>query len=95
MKPWVTKKITEYLGVEEMTLISFICKKLAEHMSAQETETQLQLVLEEEAKDFTIKMWRMLILSEKIAGVCGFDLAILTDAEISKRRLRYVMGPGK
>lgn len=28
VKPWVTKKIVEYIGEEEPTLVDFICQKV-------------------------------------------------------------------
>jgi len=61
MRPWVTKKIVEYLGEEEGTLIEYICKKISEHKKPQEILEQLSLVLDEEASVFVVKMWRMLI----------------------------------
>jgi RNA-binding protein 25 len=67
MKPWVTKKIMEYLGEEESTLINYICKKLLEHATPENTEAALLLVLEEEASDFMIRMWRMLIYNVLVA----------------------------
>lgn len=61
MKPWVTKKIMEYLGEEEKTLIDFIMGKIAAHTPPNEILQQLTLVLDEEAEIFVVKMWRMLV----------------------------------
>jgi RNA-binding protein 25 len=61
MKAWVKKKIIEYLGEEEATLIDYICKKLNEHTAPDILLELLLLVLEDEASDFVIRMWRMLI----------------------------------
>lgn len=61
MKSWVTKKIVEYLGEEEATLIEFVLAKMANHMAPQEILDQLAFVLEDEAEVFVIKLWRMLI----------------------------------
>ena len=61
MKPWVTKKILEYLGEEEKTLIDFIMGKIAGHTAPGEILQQLALVLDEEADMFVLKMWRMLV----------------------------------
>jgi hypothetical protein len=61
MKTWVKKKIIEYLGEEESTLIDYICKKLSEHTAPDILLELLLLVLEDEASDFVIRMWRMLI----------------------------------
>eukprot|EP01123_Difflugia_compressa_P001378 TRINITY_DN11581_c0_g1_i1.p1 TRINITY_DN11581_c0_g1~~TRINITY_DN11581_c0_g1_i1.p1 ORF type:complete len:245 (-),score=72.47 TRINITY_DN11581_c0_g1_i1:281-1015(-) len=63
MRPWVAKKISEFLGEEEITLIEYICKKLTDHSPPQDIVDQLQLVLDDEATVFVIKMWRMLIYS--------------------------------
>lgn len=77
MKIWVKKKIIDYLGEEEQSLINYICKKLNEHTPPDlllgivilqfslinffnETGSLVQ-VLEDEASDFVIKLWRMLI----------------------------------
>lgn len=58
MKPWITKKIIEYLGEEEITLIEFILAKMSQHMAPQEILDQLAFVLEDEAEMFVIKLWR-------------------------------------
>lgn len=58
MKPWITKKIIEYLGEEEPTLIDFVVTKMGERMIPQEILAQLQFVLEDEAEVFVIKLWR-------------------------------------
>jgi len=68
MKIWVQKKIVEYLGEEEMTLIEYICKKLKEHTPPDQILELLSLVLEEEASDFVIRMWRMLIYNILMVG---------------------------
>jgi RNA-binding protein 25 len=61
MRPWVIKKIMEYLGEEEKTLVDFILSKIAGHKPPTEILDQLSLVLDEEAEGFVIKLWRALI----------------------------------
>jgi len=61
MKAWITKKILEYLGEEEKTLIDFIMGKIQTHITPSEILSQLSLVLDEEAEIFVVKMWRMLV----------------------------------
>jgi RNA-binding protein 25 len=61
MNGWVKKKIVEYLGEEEQSLINYICKKLTEHTPPDLLLENLLQVLEDEASDFVIRMWRMLI----------------------------------
>eukprot|EP01112_Ceratiomyxa_fruticulosa_P019134 TRINITY_DN6213_c0_g1_i3.p1 TRINITY_DN6213_c0_g1~~TRINITY_DN6213_c0_g1_i3.p1 ORF type:complete len:557 (+),score=136.96 TRINITY_DN6213_c0_g1_i3:43-1671(+) len=73
MKPWITRKIKEYLGEEESTLIGFIVSKLSSHTSPQEILDQLGLVLDEDADIFVVKMWRMLAF-EMLAAKEGAKL---------------------
>ncbi len=35
IKPWVNKKIVEYIGEEEPTLTEFICQKVMAHSTPQ------------------------------------------------------------
>jgi len=68
MRPWITKKIVEYLGEEEKTLIDFIINKLIGHTAPNEILEQLLLVLDEEAEVFIVKLWRMLIFETLIVN---------------------------
>lgn len=60
MASWVTKKIVEYLGEEEPTMIEFILKKLDQHAKADEILDELQLVLDDDAEVFVKLLWRKL-----------------------------------
>eukprot|EP01103_Thecamoeba_quadrilineata_P018686 TRINITY_DN724_c0_g1_i1.p1 TRINITY_DN724_c0_g1~~TRINITY_DN724_c0_g1_i1.p1 ORF type:complete len:695 (+),score=172.47 TRINITY_DN724_c0_g1_i1:120-2087(+) len=61
MKMWVTKKIVEYLGEEEVELINFILEKISSHTPPSEITQQLKSVLDDESQVFVAKMWRKLI----------------------------------
>ncbi|XP_033626788.1 RNA-binding protein 25-like isoform X2 [Asterias rubens] len=61
IKPWINKKIVEYIGEEEATLTEFICSKLLAHSSAESILSDITMVLDEEAEVFVVKMWRLLI----------------------------------
>ena len=65
MKPWISKKITEFLGEEEPTLVDYIMSSTREHVKATEMLDRLQGILDEEAEMFVLKMWRMLIFEIK------------------------------
>nr|CUU00490.1 hypothetical transcript [Hymenolepis microstoma] len=71
IKPWVDKKIVEYLGEPEATLSKFICEQLLEHKPPSKMLSDIALVLEEEAEIFVAKMWRLLIyaIAEKNLGL--------------------------
>jgi len=61
IKPWVNKKIFEYIGEEEETLVDFICSKVLSKCSAKRILEDVAMVLDEESEVFVVKMWRLLI----------------------------------
>ncbi|KAL2510394.1 splicing factor PWI domain-containing protein/RNA recognition motif (RRM)-containing protein [Forsythia ovata] len=65
MRPWISKKITEFLGEEEVTLVDYIVSSTQEHVGAGEMFDRLQSILDDEAEMFVLKMWRMLIFEIK------------------------------
>ncbi|KAM1744807.1 hypothetical protein ACFX11_011645 [Malus domestica] len=65
MRPWISKKITEFLGEEETTLVDYIVSSTQEHVGAERMLQLLQSILDEEAEMFVLKMWRMLIFEIK------------------------------
>ncbi|XP_042053021.1 RNA-binding protein 25-like isoform X2 [Salvia splendens] len=65
MRPWVSKKITDFLGEEEVTLVDYIVSSTQEHVDAGEMLERLQTILDDEAEMFVLKMWRMLIFEIK------------------------------
>ncbi|KAK6139216.1 hypothetical protein DH2020_027036 [Rehmannia glutinosa] len=65
MRPWISKKITDFLGEEEVTLVDYIVSSTQEHVDAREMLERLQTILDDEAEMFVLKMWRMLIFEIK------------------------------
>ena len=65
MRPWISKKITEFLGEEEDTLVDYIVTSTQEHVEADHMLQLLQSILDDEAEMFVLKMWRMLIFEIK------------------------------
>ncbi|XP_071741563.1 RNA-binding motif protein 25-like isoform X2 [Rutidosis leptorrhynchoides] len=65
MRPWISKKITEFLGEEEATLVDYIVSSTQEHVTADEMLERLQSILDDEAEMFVLKVWRMLIFEIK------------------------------
>ena len=61
LRPWVSKKIEEYLGEEEPTLVEFVTSKLAARQPAETIVAELSKVLDDEAEKFVVKLWRMLL----------------------------------
>lgn len=58
MRPWITKKIIEYLGEEEKTFIDFLVSTIANKTPPNEILGKIALVLEEEGEVFILKLWR-------------------------------------
>ncbi|XP_028159622.1 RNA-binding protein 25-like [Ostrinia furnacalis] len=71
IRPWINKKIIEYIGEPEPTLVDFICSKVLAGSAPQGILDDVQMVLDEEAEVFVVKMWRLLIyeLEAKRAGL--------------------------
>ncbi|KAG1326967.1 RNA-binding protein 25 [Cocos nucifera] len=65
MRPWISKKITEFLGEEEATLVDYIVSCTKDHMRASKLLELLSSILDDEAEMFVLKMWRMLIFEIK------------------------------
>lgn len=65
MRPWISKKIIEFLGEEESTLVEYIVSCTKDHVQAEKMLELLQSILDVEAEMFVLKMWRMLIFEIK------------------------------
>jgi len=65
VESWVAKKVVEYMGAEEKELVQFAMEQIVARKSPHEMIEQLQIVLEEEAEMFVIKLWRMLIFEQE------------------------------
>lgn len=61
IRPWINKKIIEYIGEPEPTLVDFICSKVLAGSAPQGILDDVQMVLDDEAEVFVVKMWRLLI----------------------------------
>ncbi|VDD88319.1 unnamed protein product [Enterobius vermicularis] len=61
VKPWVTKKITDYIGEEEASLVDFVCERVTAKTEPQKILSDIAMVLDDEAEVFVVKMWRLLI----------------------------------
>lgn len=61
IRPWVTKKIAEYLGEKEVDLIDFVCTLLNNRSEGKLILREVATVLDDEAEKFVVHMWRLLI----------------------------------
>ncbi|KAL3083102.1 hypothetical protein niasHS_010904 [Heterodera schachtii] len=76
VRPWVNKKICEYIGEEEQSLVAFICEKIANKSTADEILQDLSMVLDDEAEVFMVKLWR-LIVYESEAKRLGLNAVVI------------------
>ncbi|KAI5302100.1 hypothetical protein KEM56_001042 [Ascosphaera pollenicola] len=61
LKPFVEKKIVEYLGVQEQLLVDVVEEHVRQHGSPQDLVDALAEALDEEAEVLVKKLWRMII----------------------------------
>ncbi|KAG4304394.1 hypothetical protein PORY_002104 [Pneumocystis oryctolagi] len=62
IQPFITKKIVEYVGVQEDDLITFILDHLRKRGSAEELAKELEMAMDEEAELFVNKVYRYVIV---------------------------------
>lgn len=72
IKPWINKKIIEYIGEEEATLHDFICSKIQQRTEPAKLLEEIKVILDDEAELFVKKMWR-LIVYETESKRCGLS----------------------
>ncbi|KAF9874585.1 hypothetical protein CkaCkLH20_07722 [Colletotrichum karsti] len=61
LRPFVEKKIVEYLGVQEELLVEVVEEHLRKHAKPSELVEELVPALDDEAEDMVKKLWRMVI----------------------------------
>ncbi|GMS79806.1 hypothetical protein PENTCL1PPCAC_1981 [Pristionchus entomophagus] len=68
VKSWVSKKIREYIGEEDTSLIQFICEKVTSGAPPAKIQDDLAMIIDNEAAAFTIKLWRLVIYETECAS---------------------------
>lgn len=61
VRPWITKKIAEFLGEEERSLVDFVCEKINKQTPPETILNDVAMIIDEDAEMFVIKLWRLLI----------------------------------
>lgn len=65
VKPWVAKKVKEFLGVEEPSLINLVIGLLARgNCTPQLLLGKVGNILDEVADQFVLKLWQVLIFEQ-------------------------------
>ncbi|EJT72159.1 hypothetical protein GGTG_09026 [Gaeumannomyces tritici R3-111a-1] len=61
LRPFVEKKVVEYLGVQEEILVEVVMDHLRKHGKPAELVEELEGALDEDGEDLVKKLWRMVI----------------------------------
>ncbi|CAB3397454.1 unnamed protein product [Caenorhabditis bovis] len=61
VKPWVAKKVQEFLGEEEKQLVDFICEKIEARTPPDQILKDIAMIIDDDADMFVVKMWRLLV----------------------------------
>ncbi|GAA6014482.1 hypothetical protein JCM8202_001551 [Rhodotorula sphaerocarpa] len=73
IEPFANRAIVGYLGAEEPELLSVVTEYLRAHKTPQALVEELEPVLDEDAQDFVVKVWRVLAVETEFAHA-GVDL---------------------
>ena len=63
-RPWIGKKVREYMGVEEPTVVQHIMKMLHARPTADKMRENVRTILDEKTGEFVEKLWQTLIFEE-------------------------------
>eukprot|EP00630_Chrysocystis_fragilis_P007613 CAMPEP_0197387542 /NCGR_PEP_ID=MMETSP1165-20131217/587_1 /TAXON_ID=284809 /ORGANISM="Chrysocystis fragilis, Strain CCMP3189" /LENGTH=470 /DNA_ID=CAMNT_0042912869 /DNA_START=258 /DNA_END=1670 /DNA_ORIENTATION=- len=67
LRPWIAKRMHEYLGADEPTLTDFVATQLDHRADPDAIATELALVLDDDAHTFVHNLWRVLHFHAKKA----------------------------
>lgn len=65
MRPWISKKATEVFGEELAEFVDYVVASTKEHLSALRMLELLESLLDDDAENFVVLMWRKLIFEIK------------------------------
>ncbi|VDK71141.1 unnamed protein product [Onchocerca ochengi] len=90
VKPWVSKKITDYIGEEEASLVDFVCEKVTSKTDPQKILSDIAMVLDDEAEVFVVKMWRLLIYESEAKKLGSI---YKSEKELLERKMQFESSP--
>ncbi|KAJ3612959.1 hypothetical protein NHX12_019216 [Muraenolepis orangiensis] len=80
IRPWINKKIIEYIGEEEPTLVDFVCSKVMAHSTPQGILDDVAMVLDEEAE---LKVCWVLVMMDDFSSISLLSLAMLVGCYVA------------
>lgn len=66
LRPYIDKKITEYIGEPDEDITDFICEQIESQTEPEAITEQLASIIEEDAPVFINRLWRLLIYEMKL-----------------------------
>jgi hypothetical protein len=64
-RPWIGKKIKDYMGVEEPTVVQMILRLLqGKGLTPQALRDKLKDVLDEKTEEFVMRLWQTLLFEQ-------------------------------
>ena len=73
LRPWIAKKMQEYLGEENPGMVEYVLNKLTARIAPQALVTSLAGALDREAESFVQKLWRMVVFESERARILASD----------------------
>lgn len=65
VRPWVAKKIKEYLGVEEDAMIRLVLNHVTNRLSASALFDKIAPILDDVAENFCLKLWQVILFEQE------------------------------
>ena len=65
VRPWVAKKIKEYLGVEEEAMIRLVVNHVTNKLSAWALYDKVAPILDDVAESFVLKLWQVIVFENQ------------------------------
>lgn len=74
-RPWIAKKILEYMGEEEPVMINIVVKLLNQKCSSEQMRSKMQDIMDDACDEFVEKLWKVIVFEDvKIrAGVYNLN----------------------
>ena len=63
-RPWIAKKIIEYMGAEEQSMINIVVKLLKQKCTDRQLFGKIESILDDASEEFVEKLWRLIVFED-------------------------------
>lgn len=63
-RPWVGKKIKEYMNVEDLNVVNMVIKVLNQRPTVQQLRDKLKGILDVKTEEFVVKVWQTMLFEQ-------------------------------